>query len=74
MEITDLIKDYLKEDKLYVQLLGRGGFAWLDTGTYDGLANATDFVRTIQKKNRLKHSLFGRNCLQKEMDYYRSVD
>ena len=52
LEITDLIKDYLKEDKLYVQLLGRG-FAWLDTGTYDGLANATDFVRTIQKRTGL---------------------
>ena len=35
-----------------MELLGRG-FAWLDTGTYDGLANATDFVRTIQKRTGL---------------------
>lgn len=37
------------EKKLKIELLGRG-FAWLDTGTYDGLANATDFVKTIQKR------------------------
>jgi len=52
LEITDLNKEYLKEGKLKVQLLGRG-LAWLDTGTYDGLANATDFVRTIQKRTGL---------------------
>jgi glucose-1-phosphate thymidylyltransferase len=52
IEITDLNKEYLKENKLRVELLGRG-FAWLDTGTYDGLANASDFVRTIQKRTGL---------------------
>lgn len=52
VEITDLNKSYLKESKLNVELLGRG-FAWLDTGTYDGLANASDFVRTIQKRTGL---------------------
>lgn len=52
IEITDLNKEYLKENKLKVELLGRG-FAWLDTGTYDGLANASDFVRTIQKRTGL---------------------
>lgn len=52
IEITDLNKMYLKEKKLRVELLGRG-FAWLDTGTYDGLANASDFVRTIQKRTGL---------------------
>ena len=49
LEITDLNREYLKEQQLRVELLGRG-FAWLDTGTYDGLANAADFVRTIQKE------------------------
>lgn len=49
IEITDLNREYLKEGKLKVELLGRG-FAWLDTGTYDGLANASEFVRTIQKR------------------------
>jgi glucose-1-phosphate thymidylyltransferase len=52
IEITDLNNEYLKENKLKVELLGRG-FAWLDTGTYDGLANASDFVRTIQKRTGL---------------------
>lgn len=52
IEITDLNKIYLKNRKLKVQLLGRG-FAWLDTGTCDGLAAASDFVRTIQKRTGL---------------------
>ena len=52
IEITDLNKEYLKEGKLKVELLGRG-FAWLDTGSYDGLANATNFVQTIQKRTGL---------------------
>lgn len=52
IEITDLNIDYLNENKLKVELLGRG-FAWLDTGTYDGLANASEFVRTIQKRTGL---------------------
>ena len=52
IEITDLLKEYLKEEKLRVQLLGRG-FAWLDTGTYDGLLEASNFVGTIQKRQGL---------------------
>ena len=52
LEITDLNKEYLGEGKLKVELLGRG-FAWLDTGTYDGLADAADFVRTMQKRTGL---------------------
>ncbi len=52
IEITDLNMEYLNEGKLKVELLGRG-FAWLDTGTYDGLANASEFVRTIQKRTGL---------------------
>ncbi len=52
IEITDLNKTYLKEGKLKVELLGRG-FAWLDTGTYDGLANASNFVRTMQVRTGL---------------------
>lgn len=52
IEITDLNRKYLEKNKLKVELLGRG-FAWLDTGTYDGLANASDFVRTVQKRTGL---------------------
>jgi glucose-1-phosphate thymidylyltransferase len=52
LEITDLNKEYLKENKLKVQLLGRG-FAWLDTGTFDGLADANEFVKTLQKRTGL---------------------
>ncbi|KKL79538.1 hypothetical protein LCGC14_2013840 [marine sediment metagenome] len=52
LEITDLLKVYLKKEKLQVRLLGRG-FAWLDTGTYDGLLEASNFVRTIQKRQGL---------------------
>ncbi len=52
LEITDLNRVYLEERSLHVKKLGRG-FAWLDTGTYDGLANAADFVKTIQKRTGL---------------------
>lgn len=52
IEITDLNRIYLSEGKLKVELLGRG-FAWLDTGTYDGLANASNFVNTMQKRTGL---------------------
>ncbi len=52
LEITDLNKIYLESNNLKVEVLGRG-FAWLDTGSYDGLADASDFVRTIQKRTGL---------------------
>lgn len=52
LEITDINKLYMQEDKLKVSLLGRG-FAWLDTGTYEGLANASNFVRTMQERTGL---------------------
>lgn len=49
LEITTLNEMYLHEDKLDVQLLGRG-FAWLDTGTMDSLVEASEFVQMIQKR------------------------
>ena len=49
LEITDLNKRYLELDQLEVKLMGRG-FAWLDTGTYESLAEAREFVRVIQKR------------------------
>lgn len=49
LEITDLNRLYLEEDKLAVQILGRG-FAWLDTGTMDSLMEASSFVQTVQNR------------------------
>ena len=49
IEITDLNREYLKMDKLRVELFGRG-MAWLDTGTHDSLLEASNFVETIQKR------------------------
>lgn len=53
LEITSLNEMYLKEGKLDVQLLSRG-FAWLDTGTMDSLADASDYVRVIQKRQGIQ--------------------
>ncbi|MDG5800119.1 glucose-1-phosphate thymidylyltransferase RfbA [Marinilabiliaceae bacterium ANBcel2] len=53
LEITDLNKLYLKEEKLNVKLLGRG-MAWLDTGTHDTLLQASNFISTIEKRQGLK--------------------
>lgn len=49
LEITTLNDMYLQEDRLNVQLLGRG-FAWLNTGTMDSLVEAADFVQMIEKR------------------------
>ena len=49
IEITAVNNAYLEEKKLKVELMGRG-MAWLDTGTYDGLLEASNFIATIQKR------------------------
>lgn len=49
LEITTLNEMYLNEERLNVQLLGRG-FAWLDTGTMDSLVDAAEFVRMLEKR------------------------
>ncbi len=52
LEITDVNREYLARGRLQVQVLTRGT-AWLDTGTFDSLAEATDFIRTVQKRQGL---------------------
>ena len=53
LEITEVIKSYLKSGQLKVELLGRG-FAWLDTGTHESFLEAAVFVETLQKRQGLK--------------------
>ena len=53
LEITDLNKIYLEQEKLNVELLGQG-FTWLDTGTHESLVDATNFVKTIETHQHRK--------------------
>jgi glucose-1-phosphate thymidylyltransferase len=52
IEITSVNNEYLSRGTLHVELLGRG-MAWLDTGTYDGLLEAGNYIATIQKRQGL---------------------
>ena len=53
LEITDINKVYMTQKKLSVELFGRG-FAWLDTGTFESLLQASHFVETIEKRQGYK--------------------
>lgn len=52
LEITDINRVYLEQQKLQVEVLPRGT-AWLDTGTFDSLSDATNFIRTVQARQGL---------------------
>jgi glucose-1-phosphate thymidylyltransferase len=53
LEITDLNRVYMELGELYVEHLSRG-YAWLDTGTHDSLLEASEFVRTLQKRQGIR--------------------
>lgn len=64
LEITQINEEYLKQNNLKVELLGRG-MAWLDTGTHMGLLEASNFIETVQKRQGLYIA-----CLE-EIAYYK---
>ena len=53
LEITDLNRLYLEQQKLHVEMMGRG-YAWLDTGTHESLLSASQFIATIENRQGLK--------------------
>jgi glucose-1-phosphate thymidylyltransferase len=53
LEITDINRRYLEAGRLHVERMGRG-FAWLDTGTFDSLEDAGEYVATLEKRQGLK--------------------
>jgi glucose-1-phosphate thymidylyltransferase len=55
LEITDLNRLYLEENRLRVQIIGRG-MAWLDTGTHESLLQASNYIHTIEQRQGLKIS------------------
>ncbi|SEI02474.1 Glucose-1-phosphate thymidylyltransferase [Halobacillus karajensis] len=63
LEITDVNKKYLENDRLDVELLGRG-FAWLDAGTHDALFEASEFIKNIEQRQGFKVA-----CIE-EIAYY----
>lgn len=65
-EIVDIINFYLNENKLNVELLGRG-IVWLDTGTYDSLSDASKFIEIIEQRQGLKIACLEEIAYQKKL-------
>ncbi|OPY73648.1 MAG: Glucose-1-phosphate thymidylyltransferase [Syntrophorhabdus sp. PtaU1.Bin050] len=53
LEITDLNRLYLEQERLHVEIMGRG-YAWLDTGTHESLLDASQFISTLENRQGLK--------------------
>jgi glucose-1-phosphate thymidylyltransferase len=66
LEITDLARRYLDTGDLHVEQMGRG-YAWFDTGTHDSLLEASEFVRTIQRRQGIQIA-----CLE-EIAYHQGL-
>jgi glucose-1-phosphate thymidylyltransferase len=64
LEITDLNRLYLEQDRLHVELMGRG-YAWLDTGTHDSLMEAGLYIATLEKRQGLKVACPEEICFRK---------
>ena len=63
LEITTVNGEYLKRSQLMVNVMGRG-YAWLDTGTHDSLAEAGEFVKALEKRQGLKIGCIEENSLE----------
>ena len=68
LEITSINNEYLRQDRLTVELMSRG-YAWLDTGTHDSLLEASNFIKAIETRQGLKIS-----CLEEIAYKYKYID